>query len=91
MSDTENRSYLSELMEIPGVGEKTARDLWEMGIRTPADLGGRDPQELFETLCLQQGGVTDRCNLYIYRCAIYYASNERHKPELLKWWNWKDA
>jgi hypothetical protein len=28
--------------------------------------------------------------LYTFRCAVYYASNKRHNPKLLKWWNWKD-
>jgi Pathogenicity locus len=28
--------------------------------------------------------------LYIFRSAVYYASNDSHDPELLKWWNWKD-
>ena len=27
--------------------------------------------------------------LYVFRCALYYASNDIHDPELLKWWNWK--
>ncbi len=32
----------------------------------------------------------DRCVLYVFRCANYYAAHKRHDPELLKWWNWKD-
>nr|WP_321429915.1 helix-hairpin-helix domain-containing protein [uncultured Methanolobus sp.] len=28
--------------------------------------------------------------LYVFREAVYFASNEEHDPELLKWWNWKD-
>ena len=91
MGNTTERQQLTPLMEIPGVGVKTAQDLWEMGIRKPADLRARDPVELYEMLCSREGGATDRCNLYIYRCAVYYVSNERHDPELLKWWNWKDA
>lgn len=86
-----DRQHLSALMEIPGVGEKTAQDLWGMGIRTPADLQGRDPLELYETLCSQERITIDRCMLYVFRCAVYYVSNECHDPELLKWWNWKDA
>jgi Pathogenicity locus len=78
-------------MEIPGVREKTAQDLWGMGVRAPSDLRGRDPQELYETLCSQESSTVDRCMLYVFRCAVYYASNESHEPELLKWWNWKDA
>jgi hypothetical protein len=33
----------------------------------------------------------DRCVLYVFRCAVYFASEAEHDPELLKWWNWKDA
>jgi hypothetical protein len=29
--------------------------------------------------------------LYVFRCAVYYASNSVHDQERLKWWNWKDA
>jgi hypothetical protein len=28
--------------------------------------------------------------LYVMRCAIYFASESKPDPELLKWWNWKD-
>jgi hypothetical protein len=28
--------------------------------------------------------------LYVFRCAVYFANNSTHDPELLKWWNWKD-
>ncbi|MFL5589918.1 MAG: helix-hairpin-helix domain-containing protein [Ktedonobacteraceae bacterium] len=30
------------------------------------------------------------CSFYVFRCAVYYASNDIHDAELLKWWNWKD-
>jgi hypothetical protein len=32
----------------------------------------------------------DRCMLYVFRCAVYYATNKKHDPKLLKWWNWKE-
>ena len=37
-----------------------------------------------------EGMHIDRCMLYVFRCAIYYASNDVYDSELLKWWNWKD-
>ena len=45
-----------------------------------------------EQECVRQGVKVDRCVLYVYRCAVYYAntSPDERKPELLKWWNWKD-
>ena len=79
-----------DLMIIPGVGRKIAADLVGLGIRSVADLKGRDPEELYGALCAQAGMRIDRCMLYVFRCAVYYASTERHDPKLLKWWNWKD-
>ncbi|NLV21157.1 MAG: hypothetical protein GXY49_04120 [Syntrophomonadaceae bacterium] len=28
--------------------------------------------------------------LYVFRCAVYYASDDIYNPELLTWWNWKE-
>ena len=81
----------SPLEEIPGVGPSIASDLDELGIRKVADLDRRDPEELYERLRALRGGQLDRCVLYVFRCAVYYAGHSTHDPELLKWWNWKDA
>jgi hypothetical protein len=84
----ENR--LRHLQQIPGVGKTIAEDLWMLGIRSVRDLKGKDPEILYERLCERQGTRIDRCMLYVLRCAVYYASFDRHNPVLLKWWNWKD-
>jgi len=81
---------LQELQQIPGVGKKIADDLWALGIRTVPDMQNQEPEELYLRLCAQKGVHIDRCTLYVFRCAVYYASNKKHDPELLKWWNWKD-
>ena len=85
-----SRRVVSELEEIPGVGPSIADDLHRIGITRVAQLKNADPQKLFERVNRDQGVVMDRCLLYVFRCAVYYASNVRHKPEKLKWWNWKD-
>ena len=85
-----SRNVVSELEEIPGVGPSIANDLHQIGITRVAQLKNADPQKLFERANRDQGVVMDRCLLYVFRCAVYYASNVRHKPEKLKWWNWKD-
>jgi len=89
MNRTEMDS-IRELKTIPGVGPKTAADLIGLGIRSAADLKGRDPQQLYDELCMRAGTVVDRCMLYVFRCAVYYASTPKPDPALLKWWNWKD-
>ncbi len=81
----------SDLRQIPGVGPAIARDLHDMGIRHVADLDGADPQRLYERLSALRGSAIDRCVLYVFRCAVYFASHRDHDPELLKWWNWKDG
>ena len=85
-----SRRGKSPLQVIPGVGPSIAFDLEQLGLREVADLRGRDPRELYERLCVMRGERIDRCVLYVFRCAVYYAGRSRHDPELLKWWNWKD-
>jgi hypothetical protein len=75
---------------IPGVGPRIAAELEELGVREVDGLRGRDPEELYERLCAARGQRIDRCVLYVFRCAVYYAGRSVHDPELLKWWNWKD-
>jgi hypothetical protein len=79
-----------ELRRIPGVGVSIAQDLRSLGIERIEDLRGADPQALYDRLCAQAGGHVDRCMLYVLRCAVYYASEFPHDPELLRWWSWKD-
>jgi len=79
-----------ELQKIPGVGKSIAQDLRNLGIDSIQDLKDKDPEELYIRLCDQQGVKIDRCMLYVFRCAVYYASTKTHDPELLKWWNWKN-
>jgi hypothetical protein len=81
----------SPLEVIPGVGPSIAFDLDELGIREVSDLCRRNPEELYARLCALRGGHIDRCVLYVFRCAVYYAGHSNHDPELLKWWNWKDG
>lgn len=85
-----NLTAIRELRTIPGVGPSIAQDLVELGIHSVADLRGKDPQRLYEKRCMQQRQTIDRCLLYVFRCAVYFAETSRPKPELLLWWNWKD-
>ena len=81
---------IRDLRRIPGVGASIAADLWGLGIRSVGELRGRDPRLLYDELCERMGVKVDRCMLYVFRCAVYFAEHTEHDPELLKWWNWKD-
>ena len=79
-----------ELEQIPGVGITIAQDMRNIGIHSINDLKDKHPEQLYERLCQFKAAPVDRCMLYVFRCAIYYASNSEHNPELLKWEKWKD-
>ncbi|MEZ4524933.1 MAG: helix-hairpin-helix domain-containing protein [Desulfobacterales bacterium] len=89
-SVTGKKQICREFQVIPGVGKKTAEDFWDMGYRSVEEFRDRNPQEMYQHLNRIRGIQTDPCMLYVFRCAVYYASQKKHDPELLKWWNWKD-
>jgi pathogenicity locus Cdd1 protein len=82
---------IKDLRKIPGVGISIANDLWNIGITSVADLEGEDPQNLYDRSNQYAGAIQDRCLLYVFQCAVYYANTpaELRDPEKLKWWSWK--
>jgi nucleotidyltransferase/DNA polymerase involved in DNA repair len=83
-------SKSDELQGLPGIGPSLARDLRAIGVRRIADLQRRDPEQLYARLNRLRGRRQDPCVLYAFRCAAYAARTSRPRPELRKWWNWKD-
>jgi len=81
---------LKDFRRIPGVGKSIAVDFWALGLRSVADLRGRDPEALYADLEALAGQHVDRCMLYVFRCAVYFAETADPDPRLLKWWSWKD-
>ena len=83
-----------DFLRIPGVGKRVAQDLWDLGYRATAELAGADPEAMYGRLCELAGKHVDRCMLYVFRCAVHFATREARgqtpDPESLKWWNWKD-
>ena len=90
-SEAARREALKDFQRIPGVGKSIAQDLWELGFRSTAELAEADPQEMYDRFCALKGMHIDRCLLYVFRGAVYFASRTEHDPELLKWWSWKDG
>ena len=80
-----------DLESIPGVGPSIAQDLEDLGFESVADLVHQDPELMYDRLCDLREAKQDRCVLYVFRCAVYFASHATHDPDLLKWWNWKSA
>jgi nucleotidyltransferase/DNA polymerase involved in DNA repair len=82
-------SKKNPLEEIPGIGPKMAADLNDLGVQSVNDLRRKNPEILYAQLTKLRGCLIDRCVLYVFRCAVYYAQDGRD-PKKLKWWNWKE-
>ena len=81
---------VTELRRIPGVGKQTEQDLLALGYSSMEELRFADPEELYIREQAMKGAAVDRCQLYVYRCAVYFCRTERPEPEKCKWRYWKD-
>ena len=81
----------SELTVIPGIGKKMAEHLSKAGYPTIESLRGKSADEMYAVDCIAQGAGVDRCALYCYRLAVYFADHDGQLPDGKRnWWDWKD-
>ncbi len=86
----QKKEVLKELRTIPGIGKACSIDLWNLGIRCVSDLKGKNPAKLFKKLNSITGKQHDICMLYVFRCAVYFASENKLNKKKLNWWYWKN-
>lgn len=72
------------LTDVPNVGPRTAEDLRQLGIRTPADLRGQDPAALYSRLCALSGLRHDPCVLDVFTAAVEFMAGAPARP----WWHY---
>lgn len=85
-----HKSALDSLQTIPSIGPKVGQMLVDIGVSSVSELKERSPEELYTKVCGFRGEQLDRCVLYHFRCAVYFATESKHDPKLLKWWSWKE-
>lgn len=76
---------MTDLLKIPGVGKSIKEDLIHMGYTNVENLRNKNPEFLYLQLCALKGMQVDRCMLYAFRCAVYFASKKEKDSVLLKW------
>ncbi len=93
-----NPRVLMALRQLPHLGENSAGPLGQ-GLLASGTIGSTirkiqsalsnaDPEYLFDQLELLDG-PTDRCVLYVFRCAHYAVNTPKPDAALLNWWAWK--
>lgn len=75
---------LRPLTAIPNVGPAIARRLLRLGITSPADLRGEDPEDLFLRCSVLAGRPEDPCLLDTLRAAVDVANGGPPRP----WWHY---
>lgn len=80
----------TDLTTIPNVGKKTKQALEYIGITCVEDLKGQNPEDLYMKDCIRKGFMEDKCQLYLFRMAVYYAEHSNPSKEKLAWNYWKD-
>jgi hypothetical protein len=68
------------LRQMPNVGPATERDLHLLGIRRPAQLVGRDPQQLYRALERRTGRRQDPCVLDTFMAVVDFAEGAPARP-----------
>jgi len=80
--ENKNSKATKDLESLANIGPATARRLRAIGITSASQLKKSNPEKIYEKLRKQEGGVLDRCVLYVLRRAILDAP----------WWvckNWQ--
>ncbi len=79
----------TDLCAIPGVGPNMKQHMIRLGYHWVEDLKQANPEEMYQQDCTLHGGQLDRCVLYVYRLAVYFATTPKPEAQKLKWWYWK--
>jgi Pathogenicity locus len=72
------------LEQLPNIGPALAEDLRLIGIRHPAQLRGRDPFVLYQSLCAATGRRQDPCVLDTFMAAADFMRGAAPSP----WWHY---
>lgn len=69
----ENKQATKDIQSLMNIGSAIAKKLYAIGIITPDQLKKSNPEKIYEKLKQKEGGVLDKCVLYVLRGAILNA------------------
>lgn len=78
------RRTKSPLEALPNIGPATAADLHLLGITQAEQLKGRDPWEMYETLCRITAQRHDPCVLDVFIATVRHVEGAPALP----WWHY---
>ncbi|MEA3455487.1 MAG: helix-hairpin-helix domain-containing protein [Campylobacterota bacterium] len=81
-----NRKTVSKLDELPNIGKAMAGNLQMIGIDHPKKLIGKEPFELYETLCEKRDKRQDPCVIDVFMSVVHFMEG----GDPLPWWSFTD-
>jgi hypothetical protein len=76
------RDHIETFQAIPNVGPAIERRFIALGVKTPRDLVGKDPYQLYSDLCRITNTRQDPCLLDVFISAVRYMEGGPAR----KWW-----
>ena len=80
------RSEVKQLTDLPNIGKASAEDLRVLGIRSPVQLAGKCPFELYERLCRKTGVRHDPCVIDVFMSVTSFMDGGPAKA----WWDFTE-
>ncbi len=77
-----DRDTVTELTQLPNIGQAMANDLRFVGVNHPKDLIGKDPFQLYAVLCRKTNRKHDPCVLDVFLAAVDFMEGGKAAP----WW-----
>lgn len=65
-----DRNTATELTQLPNIGPAMAASLRLVGVQQPKDLIGKDPFQLYDTLCSKTTRKQDPCVIDVFLAAV---------------------
>jgi hypothetical protein len=80
------RDKVRRFSDLPNIGPAAAKDFERLGFKTPGDLKGAGPLELYNTLTRVTGVYQDPCVLDVFMSVADFLDGQPPKP----WWHFTD-
>ncbi len=77
-----DRATVSQLDKLPNIGPAISADLQQIGITHPQQLIGKEPLQLYKSLCIHSGKKQDPCVLDVFMSVVHFMEG----GEPLPWW-----
>lgn len=81
-----DRAKTVKLTDLPNIGPSMADSLRTIGIRSPDELAGRDPVELYDALCEATRSRQDPCVLDVLMSVTDFMNGGEAKV----WWGYTE-